>query len=467
MLLPQTKEREYRFKLALRMGLPIFALIVAFISHTLVTNYSSLQPAFYLEATLLLVFCVYFIFYLIYNGFNVKITDDVTKTFTRDYLYKYLKTQIKSKKNYTLILVSVDNLNDINNLYGIKNGDKVLKEVGEWIARYLKSENIEGFPIGHLKGGDFILGFEGFQEDYKTIFDLMCLKAAEFKVGDIEVKISGAITDTNYSKNLDYLVENLLEIQENTRDLKERSKDENMDPNELETLVIRAIKESDLVISSQEVIGADENFQECFVKLKGYNEKYIFPKTFIKIINKLGLGVEFDLMVLEQIVLVCDKQMKIAVNIFPTSLRNEKFLSKVKEMMRDKDDIHIIFVLYEMEYYSHTNRYNSIINSLKEYNISVGIDRVGSIHTSFLYLRELQIEYIRFDTYYSRFEKMDKNKSVLDGFNIMAHDKKIKSWIKNIEDEESYNLAKELNIDYIQGKYLSEVEKFYEKGENK
>jgi hypothetical protein len=32
MLLPIIKEREYRFKLALRMGLPIFALIIAFVS---------------------------------------------------------------------------------------------------------------------------------------------------------------------------------------------------------------------------------------------------------------------------------------------------------------------------------------------------------------------------------------------------------------------------------------------------
>jgi len=39
MSLPQTKEREYRFKLALRMGLPIFALILALISNTLITIY--------------------------------------------------------------------------------------------------------------------------------------------------------------------------------------------------------------------------------------------------------------------------------------------------------------------------------------------------------------------------------------------------------------------------------------------
>ncbi|MDH4944875.1 EAL domain-containing protein [Sulfurimonas sp. C5] len=463
MLLPQTKEREYRFKLALRMGLPIFALIVAFISHTLITNYTTLEPSFYIEAIFLLVFTVYFIFYLIYNGFNVKITDDVTKTFAREYLFKYLKSEIKKKKHYTLILISIDNLGDINNLYGIKNGDKVLKKVARWIADYLKNEGIEGFPIGHFRGGDFLVGLDGNKEDYKTVLDLMCLKSVEFKVGDIEVKISGGITDINYSKNLDYLLENLLEIQEGNRLSKENTKEDNIDPNELESMVIGAIKNSKLLISSQDVIGKNERFKECFVKLKANNGKYIFPKTFIKIINKFGLGVEYDLMVFEHIVSLCGNEGKVAINIFPTTLRNEKFLSKVKELMKDKKNLGIIFVLYEMEYFSHTNRYNTIIHSLKEYNISVGIDRIGSIHTSFLYLRELDIDFIRFDTYYSRYEKMEKSKNILDGFNKMAHDKNIKTWIKNIEEKDGYNLVNELGIDFIQGRYISEIDKFYEK----
>ncbi|WP_304545211.1 EAL domain-containing protein [Sulfurimonas microaerophilic] len=463
MLLPRTKEREYRFKLALRMGLPIFALIVAFISHTLVTNYRTLESTFYIEAVLLLAFSVYFIFYLIYNGFNVKITDDVTGTFTREYLYKYLKSQINSKKDYTLILISIDNLNDINSVYGIKNGDKVLNEVAEWIVSYLRDEKIEGYPIGHLKGGDFIIGLDGYKENYTTVLDLMCLKASEFKVGDIEVKISGAISDTTYSKKLDYLIDNLFEIQESIRGSKGRSKDENIDPNELELSVIEAITNCELIISAQDVIGKDERFKECFVKLKGLNQKLIFPKTYIKIINKLGLGVEFDLMVFEHLVSVYDQEEKIAINIFPTSLRNENFLRKVKDLMRDRKNLKVIFVLYEMEYYSHTNRYNAIIQSLKEYNISIGIDRIGSIHTSFLYLRELDIDYIRFDTYYSRQDKLEKSRNIIEGFNAMAHDRGIKTWIKNIEVKDGYNLAKELNIDFIQGRYLSEVEKFYEK----
>jgi EAL domain-containing protein (putative c-di-GMP-specific phosphodiesterase class I) len=457
MLLPQTKEREYRFRLALRIGLPIFALILAFISHTLITNYQNLHSAFYLEATLVILVSIYFIFYLIYNGFSVKITDDVTKTFTREYLYEYLKKEIKDKKEYTLILISIDNLNDINSLYGIKNGDKVLREVVIWIADYLKNEGVENFPLGHIKGGDFILGLEGMKSRYSTLLELMSLKSSEFKVGDIEVKILSALTDTSYSTELDYLIENLFEIIENS---KQKNSISEMNPNELESTVIRAIEDRNFNIMSQSSYKNGEiDFYECFVKLKANNDKLIFPKTYLKVINKLGLGIEFDLAVLELILQNCGSEKKyFAINIFPTSLRNEKFLQRAKDLLKESE-IKIMFVLFEKEYYSHISRYNSIINSLKKYGVLFCIDRVASMHTSFLYLRELNIDLIRFDTYYSHADKLEKNRSIIEGFNLIAHEKGIKSWIKNIEDEKTYNLVNDLKIDYIQGKYLNELQK--------
>jgi len=458
MLLAQIKEREYRFRLALRIGLPIFALILAFISHTLITNYQTLHISFFVEAVLIVLVSIYFIFYLIYNGFSVKITDEVTKTFSREYLYDYLKDEIKKKKEYTLILISIDNLNDINKLYGIKNGDKVLKEVVLWIADHLKNEGIENFPMGHIKGGDFVIGLDGLKIKYTTLLELMCLKASEFKVDDIEVKISSAITDTSYSHELDYLIENLFETLEKNKNSKIKDQQQEISPNELETAVIKAISKRDLLISSQDVYKHNErSFHECFIKLKTDTQKIIYPKSYLKVINKHGLAIEFDLIVLETILQKSkNKDELFAINISPASLRNEKFLQRSKELLAN-NKTKIMFVLFEMEYYSHISRYNSVIESFKEYGVIFAIDRVASIHTSFLYLRELDIDLIRFDTYYSNKEKLEKNRSIIEGFNLIAHEKGIETWMKNIEDKESYEIAQQIGIDYLQGKYLSEL----------
>jgi EAL domain-containing protein (putative c-di-GMP-specific phosphodiesterase class I)/GGDEF domain-containing protein len=467
MLLPKQKEREYRFKLALRIGLPIFALVIALVSSTLITNYESLHASFYFESILLLAFSIYFIFYIIYNGFNEKITDYVSKTFTREYLLKYLKKEIQKHKEYTLILVSIENLHDINKLYGLKNGDKTLYEVANWIGNYLASENITKAPIGHLKGGDFIVGIEGTKEKYATIMEMMCIKASEFHIDNIEITISGAITDTNYSKDLNYLIENLFELQEIRKKEKSQYDDEKIDPNELEVLVIRALKNRNIVITSQDVYENDKvAFCECFTKLKLSNEKFIYPKRYKKIMNKLGLTLEFEKMLVEEVILHHSKFhiKRFAINISASSLRNESFLSFIKQLLHENKEHYekIIFIVCEQEYYSYKGRFNTIINSLKSLNVFVAIDRIGSYHTSFLYLRELDIAMVRFDSYYSNEEKMQEQRGIIEGFNVIAKQKGIKTWIKNLETQNTLTLAEELNIDFLQGKYLAKLEKKYE-----
>ncbi len=456
MLLPHAKEREYRFKLALRMGLPIFALIIAFVSHTLINSYETLQPAFYFEAVLLLIFSIYFIFYLIYNGFTVKITDEISKTFTREYLYKYLQKELEQKDDYSLVLISINNLNDINTTYGIKNGDKVLKRVAYWVNDYLKDRDIKKFPMGHIKGGDFVLGLKGNKSRYKTILELMSLKVDEFKVDDIEVKILITITDTTYSNELDYMIEHLFELQKDITSIK----DEELNPSELDSSVIDSIKNRKFLISTQDVFQNNKCvIKECFIKLKSSNNKILFPKNYMKVINRLGLMVDFDLMVIEKSMQeyshfddkIC------ALFVSPISLRNKQFLIKIKELLNNYPNIKhkIMFILSEKEYYSQIDRYNNILKILRKMGVLIAIDRLGSIHTSFLYLRDLDIDVVRFDSYYA---KNIKNKNIIDGFNLMAHEKGVKTWLKNIENKDVKKFAQDIGIDYLQGKYLASLE---------
>jgi len=462
MLLPETKEREYRFKLALRIGLPIFALILAFISDTLISTYENLQMSFYIEATMLLAFSIYFIFYIIYRGFDVKISEPITKTFTRDYLYKYLLQDIKKEKEYTLILISIDNLHDINTRYGIKNGDKVLFEVVKYIGAYFKDKNLYNFPIGHIKGADFVLGFKGKKENFNVDLELFFLKSSEFVVDDIEVNISGAITDTSFSNNLEYMIENLFEIQEENKTKKIVLQNDEMNPSDLELYVIDAMRSKSITIMTQSIYENQvEVIKECFVKLINSDGKILHPKKYMKVLNKLGLTPEYDFLVLQKSVFDFsgDGLTNFAITISPTSLRNHNFLTKVKNLINDnphaKDKI--IFILSETHYYSDIERYNSILQSLRILGIKIAIDRVGSLHSSFLYLRDLDIDIIRFDTFYIKKIKNKKYNSIIHGLNVMAHSRGIKTWIRMVENKDIKEFATMMKIDYIQGKELAKL----------
>ncbi len=450
MLLPEIKEREQRFTLALRMGLPIFALVLALISHTLITNYSSLETSFYVESLLLLAISTYFIFYLLYKGADVQIRDFASGAFTREYLEKYISNSLKKYDAYTLVLLRVENLSDINQQYGIQAGDRVLKQSVEWLVASLKKEKISNFPIGHFQGGDLILGLKGYKEQYQTVFELLSLKARDFKVEDIEVKISLSCVDTHYSHTLDFLFEKLLQTQE---------QEESIDPSHLEVMVIQAIKRKNFIIHTQAVFEQKSVImQECFVKLHGENGKIIYPKTYIKVVQKLGLRLNFDIMVLQECVQKYQKsEITLAVNIAPSSLRNEKFVRSAQEILTQAGIKNIVFILAEEEYYSFTSRYNSIIKHLKSFGVAICIDRIGTYHASFLYLRELDIDMIRYDSYYSKEAKMQAHKSIIDGFHLMAEEKKLKTWIKNLQTQASLDMAQKSGIDFMQGKILANI----------
>ncbi|EQB40237.1 hypothetical protein M947_02565 [Sulfurimonas hongkongensis] len=452
MLLPEIKEREYRFKLALRMGFPIFSLILLFISHRLIINYETVDTTFYVEILLLFLFSIYFIFYIIYKSFDIKITDPISKTFTREYLFKYLQKDINTYKNYTLILISIDNLDNINNRYSIKNGDKVIREVISWVEEYLKCNDIVNFPMGHIKAGDFVIGLRGLKKDHISLVDMLFLKSDDLMVDNIEVKLSGAITDINFSNEVEYLVDNLFEI----KDRKNISKNnKEINPQIQEYFVLNAVKNRLFDIMIQDVYEKQKPvIKECFVKLKTSDGKIIHQKTYIKILDKLGLRLEFDLKILEEIVLRCSKKENsiYAINISPTSIRNPSFIYNAKKFLNKNKKI--IFILNELDYYSQINKYNDTLQLLREMGVLIAIDRLGAIHTSFLYLRDLDIDIIRYDSFY---KKDRKYIDIIRGFNLMAQKKGLKTWIKMVESNEILEELKELEIDFIQGKYLSEI----------
>jgi EAL domain-containing protein (putative c-di-GMP-specific phosphodiesterase class I) len=461
MILPEKKERENRFKLALRMGLPIFFLGLLSIFIFLNQPADSITSSFYIGATLILAIMIYFFLYMIYRGFDERITDPITNTFTREYMYKYLKKEIQ-KENYSVMLVSIENLHSINETYGIKNGDLVLKRTVREITKFLYSKGIYNFPLGHIKGGDFLIGLEESKDEYMPVMDLMCLKFSSFLINNIEVQIVGSIIDNHFSKNLDYMIDYLFEQQSLKKSSKEIIKDEDIiDPNDLEMSIIDAIRNSSFKIYSQSVYDKNGNvfLDDLSAKLM-IKDKVVHQKVFIPVVNRLGLAKEYDLMLLDEVAKKISLDDNIcSFSISPTTIREAHFLSYMKGLMDSYPAIRnrVVFLLSEIDYYNNITRYNQTIQSLRRMGISIAIDRFGEYHSSSLYFREIEVDMVRFDSRYTKNLKSERYKKVLKGLHESVNSLNSKSWIKMVEDEETYEIAKDIGIDIIQGKYLDNL----------
>ncbi|MDD2357766.1 MAG: GGDEF domain-containing protein [Thiovulaceae bacterium] len=457
MLLPEKKERENRFKLALRMGLPIFFLgllsIVSFINQPA----QNITSSFYIGATLILAIMIYFFLYMIYRGFDERITDPITHIFTREYLYKLLKKEIQ-KENYSIILVSIDNLHTINEVYGIKNGDNILYGIVKEISTFLSSKGINDFPLGHIKGGDFLIGLDGEKSEYTSIIDLMCLKLSTCNLYGIEVQIIASIADNNFSKNLDYLIDHLFEQQILNKSSKNILKEDDIiDPNDVQISIIDAIKNSNFKIYSQNVYDKDGNIflEDLSIKLQIEN-KIIHQNTFIPVVNRLGLSKEFDLVLLDKVAKMASTNERIySICVSPTTLREPSFVSHMKNLLGTYTSIQnkIVLLISEIDYYNNILRYNQTIQNLRTMGVYIAIDRFGEYHSSFLYFREIEVDMVRFDSRYTKSLSSTRYRDIVKGLHGSINTLHSKSWMKMIEDKEIYEISKELRIDLLQGRY--------------
>ncbi len=463
MLYSKEKERVERFKLALRMGLPIFSLtlLIAFIG--LSRYFETIPISFFVTSIIILTIMIYFIFYLISKGFDERITDPISHAFTREYLLSIFKKEV-TKGPYTLILVSIDNLHDINKRYSTINGDKVLKKFAEWTSDFLQEKGFDKVPIGHFKGGDLIIGLSGKKADHATLLDLLCIKAENKMIDDIEINISGAIIDTTLTDDIDQLIVRLFELNQELKAQKQESlEDEEIDPSELELSVMNAIREKRFSMHFQMAkIDDGLDIAESSIKLFGKQGKLIHQKSYIPVINRLGLSREFDTLMLEYLVDLSarhDHPTIFALTLFPSTVRNQLFIEKAQILLSNNASAkgRIMFILGEQEYYSRTRHYNDLLQSYRRMGALITLDRLGIYQTTLLYLKELEVDVIRFDQHYGKKIMDNGYQSLLRGLNISVHHLGMKTWIKMIQNHDAEILAQSIGVDYIQGNSIAKI----------
>ena len=462
MLLPEEKERAQRFKLALRMGLPIFLLFVIILLSFFSFGDGAVPAFFLVIAVSAFAVMIYYIFYLLYQGQEERITDPITHTFSREYLINYFKKQI-DRGPYTILLVSVRNLTDINSRYGVKKGDRVLYEVGHWIGNFLKEKEIERFPIGHYKGSDFLIGLPGDKEKYQNMIDLMCLKFQNRTIEEIEISLASAIVDTKYSRDIDQLTTRLFQVSDEKLAYKPTFDEDDIDPTELEASVLHAIQRHSFSLMFQIVDEKETaSMLEASVKLINGEGKIIHQNKFMPVIDRLGLTRTYDEMILEKVVKLSENvphNLILAFSLSPSSVRNNSFLERALTLLSHNESARgrIMFILNENDYYDHPKRYNELLQAYRRLGIFIAIDNFGAFKSSMTFLKDLKIDVLRFDNTYGKHIATKEYQDIVKGLNVVAQGLGLRTWIRMVEDRSQEKIVTSLGIDFVQGNYLGKI----------
>lgn len=464
MLFSQTKERANRFLLSLKIAGPFVFVLILF------SIFSIREGEFLWQDIVLLVILflsyVYYIVYLVYFGFKTSLIDPVTGVFLRAQIIKILDKKIKKRLINNLVLIKLSNIIDINDRYGHKNGDEILRNFVLELANFMEKEGFRNLSIGTIIGGSFIFGIDCDNAKLNHILNIFKLKLLNKTINNVETKTEFVILNANYDKDILNTINTIL-YKLNHKD--EEITTSNIDINDFEYAICSAIDRENYGIKTQIMrsTNGSQTHSNFIPRLISSDFGDITKSKIINIIFNNQYDIKYDINLIKFIcknIYFRNFDGKIFIEIFATTIRNVLFKQEILKLVNNNliDPSKVVFEFNEESVYEEIHRFSEIIDQFKDMGFSFALNKFGSANASFEYFKYLNIDFVIYDMEYNKNLNDIKINKFFKSMNKIAKDLGIQSVVRFVDKETFYNDIKAAGVDFAQGFYIQkpvEIEK--------
>jgi diguanylate cyclase (GGDEF)-like protein/PAS domain S-box-containing protein len=204
---------------------------------------------------------------------------------------------------------------------------------------------------------------------------------------------------------------------------------------------------------------------EVFIRMLDGNGKIIEPGAFIVAAERYHLIGSLDRWVVKTAFSALAEAQKrewsrpvlFAINLSGQSLGEENFLSFVVEELEKSgvDSRRICFEITETAAISKLDAAIRFISILKGKGCRFILDDFGSGLSSFAYLRDLQVDFLKIDGEFVQNMMEDRVKrAMVESINQIGHVMGLQTIAEWVENRQTHDALKELGVDYAQGFWL-------------
>ena len=406
--------------------------------------------------------------------------DDLTGLLNRREFNEKLKNSVQKAQKYAtesvLCYLDLDRFKIVNDTAGHLVGDRLLSELAQLLQSMIRKED----TLGRLGGDEFGLLLEGCSlgEAEQVCEQLIHAinnyrlkwKNVEFDVGVSigMVGISQNVADANellsradlacyQAKNLGrgrvYVAEN------NHQELELQQAQMGHIAN-----VSQAIEENRFYLVKQLIKpmvddGNQQEHYELLLRLRDRSGKIVAPEEFIPIAERYGVITIVDRWVLKTALdlytLHFAKQRSIvSINLSGTSINDERFTNFALDLI-GKSQVPgdcLCFEITETAAISQIAHAQKFITAMKDLGVKFALDDFGSGVSSFGYLKNLSVDYLKIDgSLIKAILNEDYDRAIVNSINEIAHLMGIKTIAEFVENERILKRLNEINIDYAQG----------------
>ena len=458
MLLSKLEERERHFKLALRAGIPVLILIFLVFFTTLSTNntFTLIIQNVFLIASITFI-TIYFIYFLM----NVSVKETLIDQTTHGFNQKAFVQRLQESKPKTLALIIIKNLSTISQNYGDGEVDTLLYTIIQKLNLKFQQKGLGRTLIGRRHGAEFLIAMD---EEYAGLEKILEEFTQENTIiNNIEVDYTFAIV-TNTGKDFQQIIFQLQDIiatqfEKNTKAKNIPITKDAAEISDTEETIITSIKDANLLLSFRPLLNTKSNvidIYEIAVQLNSEKAGHILPRIYLPIINRLGLGREYDFTLVKHIIdllPLVDKSISLTFNLSPFSLRDPSFQEKFFNYLdqKDIDPSRLVIQLYERKTHHNIGGYLKTLNHFRAKGVRICIDNFGSSNASMEYMKHFKFDMIQFDRDYVTNLNDATSYAMLESLTRMSKELQIITVAKWVDKDSQKEKLRTLGINYLQG----------------
>jgi len=381
-----------------------------------------------------------------------------------------LHLDFKIKNFNEIILLNIDNFSQINSTYGYEDGDMLLQRIAEFLLSTVNSAIYRG------NGDEFFIALELSNPDKALSLAQMIKEkvySKRFAIRDTSVRITfsmGIVSiDSNdieipYSK-AQLAITDMRKLHKNViGHYHQHSQSESYQQQMHEWAhKTKLALDFDLLVPYYQPIinlatGEVEKY-ECLARILEQDNP-ISPFYFIEPARIAGMVTDITRrMIMKAFETFSGSDKEFSINITDDDFKEEYLIDYLQEQCRKHCIEPSKVVLEVLENISDYDAGHAIsqMDELKSIGFQIAIDDFGAESSNFARVQKLQIDYIKIDGSFIKDITQNHN-SLIIVQTIIFYAKRsgLKTIAEYVHDKETYNVVKELGVDYVQGYYFYE-----------
>lgn len=402
-------------------------------------------------------------------------TDNITGFPNKVSLLDDLKSKLFDK--HIIILIHINNIFRIQNTYGYKVSDRLIKLFAEFLSEY---QNVEKLYVKNYNS--FALKYRYIDDkELKNFLDKLInnLEGKQFvlKGRNLEFLLNTTIGVSN-PKNIGdgesqlQQAENALEMAFDNREtmnifgtIHEKNIDSKKQNINLAYSIKKYIEEDKILVYYQPIFNNyTEKIEkyECLVRIQG-DDGILYPDTFLPIAKEINQYTRLSYIIIEKsFEFFKDKEYEFSINLSIIDLYDVKFQEYLFEKIKEyKVENKLVVEIVESESINNYEIFFDFAKKIKEIGCKIAIDDFGSGYSNFNYIIQLSeyIDYLKIDgSLVKDIVESHKVQILIGSLKFLSDNLSIRTIAEYVEDKEVLRYLSSIGIDYSQGYYIGKPE---------